>query len=110
MESHSSKKRIQGAAARAKVKARRTTASASPTYEEAYTCAGLRVKNATPEAPAAARARVVLEQPGGPCNKIPRGGFNPSCLKDSFFRRGHSIACRNKVYVKDHIKVRKEQH
>ena len=59
MESISSKKMMQGEAALARANARRTTASASPTYELAYTSAGDRERNATPDAPAAARASVV---------------------------------------------------
>ena len=59
MESISSKKRIQGDADRARENARRTIASASPTYDEAYTSAGDIERKAIPAAPAAAFARVV---------------------------------------------------
>jgi len=68
IESISSKNRIHGEAERAREKARRTTASASPTYDDAYTSAGDRDRKAIPAAPAAARARVVLAHPGGPSN------------------------------------------
>ena len=57
---------MHGAAERASENARLTTASASPTYDEAYTSAGERERNATPTETAAARAKVVLAQPGGP--------------------------------------------
>ncbi len=57
---------MQGAAERAREKARRTTASASPTYDDAYTSAGERDRKATPIEPAAARTNVVFAQPGGP--------------------------------------------
>ena len=59
MESISSKNNIQGAVDRANVKARRMTASASPTYKDAYTSAGDKEKKAIPNAPAAALANVV---------------------------------------------------
>ena len=80
MESISSKNKMQGAADRANVKARRTIASASPTYEDAYTSAGDKERNAMPDVPAAARAKVVLAQPGGPCRRMPLGGTSPKLL------------------------------
>jgi len=40
--------------------------SASPTYDDANTSAGDKEINAIPAAPAAALARLVFAQPGGP--------------------------------------------
>lgn len=126
IESISSKKRIQGDADRASENARRTIASASPTYDEAYTSAGDNERNAIPAAPAAALAKVVYNelrrcvrrekwppsvdfellkqienftfaQPGGPCRRMPRGGDRPSTSNSSFFTCGHSTARRSAV-------------
>ena len=97
MESISSKKSTQGEADRARENARRTTASASPTYDDAYTSAGDKDKNAIPAAPAAALARVVFAQPGGPCKSIPRGGTSPSISNSFFLVCGHSTALRSAV-------------
>jgi len=58
--------RTDGAAERAESKALRTVASASPTYDDPKTSAGENEKKATPEALAAALARVVFAHPGGP--------------------------------------------
>ena len=61
---------MHGAADRAREKVRLITASASPTYDDAYTSAGERARKATPTEPAAARTKVVFAQPGGPCSNI----------------------------------------
>ncbi len=70
MVSISSKNKIHGAADRARENVLLITASASPTYDDAYTSAGERARKATPTDPAAARTNVVLAQPGGPCSSI----------------------------------------
>ena len=57
---------MQGATDRASANALRTILSASPTYDDANTSAGDKEINAIPAAPAAALARVVFAQPGGP--------------------------------------------
>jgi hypothetical protein len=68
----SSKNRMQGATDRANEKARRIIPSASPTYDEAKTSAGDKEINAIPADPAAAFARLVLAQPGGPLQQRER--------------------------------------
>lgn len=68
--------------------------SESPTNGE-YNCAPLIDKNATLAEDAITLTRVVLLQPGGPYNRIPLGGFNPSFLNESLYSNGHSTACFN---------------
>lgn len=70
------------------------TFSESPTKGE-YNWAPLIDKNATLAQEAITLTNVVLLQPGGPYNNIPRGGFNPSLLNESLYNNGHSTACFN---------------
>lgn len=44
---------------------------------------------------ATARATIVFEQPGGPNNKIPRGGVIPKRVNESGYFNGHSKTCCN---------------
>lgn len=71
--STSSKKITAGSAARASANVWRMVASAAPTNGE-NTLAGESVKKVTPLDVAAARARELLLQPGGPYSKKPRAG------------------------------------
>eukprot|EP00958_Prasinococcus_capsulatus_P001264 scaffold111_cov404-Prasinococcus_capsulatus_cf.AAC.11 len=65
---------IHGAERRALRKASLTIASPSPTYIEKTSAPLSENMGATL---AAARASVVLQQPGGPTIRMPRGGFKP---------------------------------
>lgn len=78
-----------GAAMRARLNASLSAASPSPTYM-LYSCAQERDMKVAPEAVAAARASVVLLQPGGPCSSTPRGGERPSLWNASAARTATS--------------------
>mmetsp|Transcript_18765 Transcript_18765/g.44860 ORF Transcript_18765/g.44860 Transcript_18765/m.44860 type:complete len:390 (+) Transcript_18765:743-1912(+) len=52
-----------------------------------------------PELAAAARASVVLQQPGGPCRRTPRGALMPSRANASACCSGHSTACLSRLFT-----------
>mmetsp|Transcript_2060 Transcript_2060/g.5055 ORF Transcript_2060/g.5055 Transcript_2060/m.5055 type:complete len:262 (-) Transcript_2060:811-1596(-) len=95
MASISSSRIMEGAACRARLKVSLSRLSPSPTYIE-YSCAPASGMRVAPELLAAARASVVLQQPGGPCSRMPRGGVRPRRAKASLCCSGHSTACRNR--------------
>ena len=86
----SSKNTTAGAVRRAWSNICRIVRSASPTKDD-ITWAGVAVMKVAADAVATALTSVVLLQPGGPCNNIPRRAGMPSVLNIAGYRNGHSI-------------------
>mmetsp|Transcript_26314 Transcript_26314/g.84979 ORF Transcript_26314/g.84979 Transcript_26314/m.84979 type:complete len:231 (-) Transcript_26314:1216-1908(-) len=87
----SSKKTMEGAAARALWKSAATWRSDSPTHLE-RSSGPLTARKDVCASAASALAASVLEQPGGPYSKTPRGGRIPSRAKAGPWRSGHTTA------------------
>jgi len=66
-----------------------TAFSVSPTYFENSSGPFIEMKLSF-DSVANALAHKVLEHPGGPCNRMPLGGFTPSRLNVSGCFNGHS--------------------
>ena len=71
-----------------------TAFSVSPTYFENSSGPFIEMKLSF-DSVASAFAQSVFEHRGGPCNRIPLGGFTPSLLNASGCFKGHSIHCHN---------------
>merc|ERR1740128_284239 len=90
IESNSSKKRIAGAASRARLNREEIIFSESPTNGEKSSADEMLWKDAAHDV-AAARTSSDLPQPGGPYNKTPLGPGIPKRWKASGCFNGHSI-------------------